>query len=129
MVLNSWAENGTNAYSKHYKVWDSRNLQAMLLYLYRNTAKEFAIIRAAVDDLTITAANEDILHRVKKDLENIFKMKDLGEIHWLLTSRSTKTNKPAQSQFHKKHTLIVFLKDLIFKMLKHIQVLWILIQN
>ena len=88
-----------------------------------NTAKEFAIIRVAIDDLTITAANEDILHRVKKDLENIFKMKDLGEIHWLLTSRLTETNKPAQSQFHKKHTLIVFLKDLIFKMLKHIQVL------
>ena len=51
---------------------------------YRNTAKEFTIIRVAIDDLTITAANEDILHGVKKDLENIFKMKDLREIHWLL---------------------------------------------
>ena len=51
---------------------------------YRNTAKEFAIIRAAIDDFTITAANEDILHGVKKNLENIFKMKDLGEIHCLL---------------------------------------------
>ena len=51
---------------------------------YRNTAKEFAIIGVTIDDLTITAANEDILHGVKKDLENIFKMKDSGEIHWLL---------------------------------------------
>ena len=51
---------------------------------YRNTAKEFAIIGAAVDDLTITATNKGILHGVKKDLENRFKMKDLGEIHWLL---------------------------------------------
>ena len=84
MVLNNQAENGTNVYLKHYKVWDSRNLQAMLLYLYRNTAKEFAIIGVAIDDLTITAANENILQGVKKDLENIFKMKDLGEIHWLL---------------------------------------------
>ena len=51
---------------------------------YQNTAKEFAIIGAAVDDLTITATNKDILHEVKKGLENIFKMKDLSEIHWLL---------------------------------------------
>ena len=51
---------------------------------YWNTAKEFTIIRVAIDDLTITAANKDILHGVKKDLENIFNMKDLGEIHWLL---------------------------------------------
>ena len=38
---------------------------------YRNTAKEFAIIGVAIDDLTITAANKDILHGVKKDLERL----------------------------------------------------------
>ena len=51
---------------------------------YRHSTKGFAIIGAAVDDLTITATNEEILHVIKKDLERIFKMKDLGEIHWLL---------------------------------------------
>ena len=44
----------------------------------------FAIIGAAVDDLTITATNEEIIHGVKQDLEQVFKMKDFGEIHWLL---------------------------------------------
>ena len=39
---------------------------------YRNTAKGFAIFGAAVDDLTITATNEDILHGVEKDLEKIY---------------------------------------------------------
>ena len=51
---------------------------------YQHSKNNFAIIRAAVDDLTITAANEEIIHGVKQDLEQVFKMKDLGEIHWLL---------------------------------------------
>jgi hypothetical protein len=42
------------------------------------------IIGAAVDDLTITAKNDQVLRGVKKDLSKTFKMKDLGEIHWLL---------------------------------------------
>ena len=51
---------------------------------YRHNKNNFAIIGAAVDDLTITAANEEIIHGVKQDPEQVFKMKDLGEIHWLL---------------------------------------------
>jgi transposase InsO family protein len=51
---------------------------------YRHGGKGFAIIAAAVDDLTITATNEAILQEIKDDLNRIFKMKDLGELHWLL---------------------------------------------
>ena len=48
---------------------------------YQPSKNNFAIIGAAVDDLTITATNEEIIHGVKQDLEQVFKMKDLGEIH------------------------------------------------
>ena len=34
--------------------------------------------------MTITAPDEAIIFGIKKDLERIFKMKDLSEIHWLL---------------------------------------------
>ena len=51
---------------------------------YRHARKEFAIIAIAVDDLTITTKNDDIIQEIKADLMKIFKMKDLGELHWLL---------------------------------------------
>ena len=38
----------------------------------------------AVDDLTITAINDNIICEIKADLMKIFKMRDLGELHWLL---------------------------------------------
>jgi Reverse transcriptase (RNA-dependent DNA polymerase) len=37
-----------------------------------------------VDDLTITAESRTIVDGIKCDLNKVFKMKDLGEIHWLL---------------------------------------------
>ena len=51
---------------------------------YRHKGKGFAIIAVTVDDLTMTATNDDIIHKIKADLMGIFKMKDLGELHWLL---------------------------------------------
>ena len=51
---------------------------------YRHARKGFAIIAVAVDDLTITTKNDDIIQEIKADLMKIFKMKDLGELHWLL---------------------------------------------
>ena len=51
---------------------------------YRHNGKGFAIIAMAVDDLMITVINDDIVHEIKEDLMKILKMKDLGELHWLL---------------------------------------------
>ena len=51
---------------------------------YRHNGKGFAIIAIAVDDLTMTVTNDDIICKIKADLMEIFKMKDLGELHWLL---------------------------------------------
>ena len=51
---------------------------------YRHARKGLGIIAIAVDDLTITAKNDDIIQEIKADLMKIFKMKDLGELHWLL---------------------------------------------
>ena len=51
---------------------------------YRHNGKGFAVIAIAVDDLTITAINDEIVHEIKADLMKIFKMKDLGKLHWLL---------------------------------------------
>jgi Reverse transcriptase (RNA-dependent DNA polymerase) len=42
------------------------------------------IVATAVDDLTITAENQSVLEKTKWDLTQVFSMKDLGEIHWLL---------------------------------------------
>ena len=51
---------------------------------FRHGEKGHAIIGVAVDDLTITAPNLSIIQGIKDNLNDIFKMKDLGEIHWLL---------------------------------------------
>ena len=51
---------------------------------YRHDGKGFAIIAIAVDDLTMRVTNDDIIRDIKTDLMKIFKMKDLGELHWLL---------------------------------------------
>ena len=48
---------------------------------YRHAGKGFAIIAVAVDDLTITSKNDDIIQEIKADLMKIFKMKDLGKLH------------------------------------------------
>ena len=42
------------------------------------------IIAMAVDDLTITVINDDIVCEIKADLMKAFKMKDLSKLHWLL---------------------------------------------
>ena len=52
---------------------------------YRHGRKGFVIITVAVDDLMITAINDTVLGKIKLDLMEIFKRKDLGKIHWLLT--------------------------------------------
>ena len=51
---------------------------------YRHNIKGFAIVAVAIDDLTITTINNDIIREIKADLMKIFKMKDLGKLHWLL---------------------------------------------
>ena len=51
---------------------------------YRHGGKGFAIIAMVVNDLMITAINDDIVHKIKTDLMKIFKMKDLGKLHWPL---------------------------------------------
>ena len=62
---------------------------------YRHARKGFAIIAVAVDDLTITAKDDDIIREIKVDLMKIFKMKDLDELHWLLNLKieCNRTNK------------------------------------
>ena len=62
---------------------------------YRHARKGLGIIAIAVDDLTITAKNDDIIQEIKADLMKIFKMKDLGELHWLLNLKieHNRTNK------------------------------------
>ena len=52
--------------------------------IYRHNVKGFAIIAVAVDNLTITVINDNIICKIKADIMKIFKMKDLGELHWLL---------------------------------------------
>ena len=51
---------------------------------YRHSRKGFVIIAVAIDDLMITVIKDDIVCEIKADLMKIFKMKDLGELYWLL---------------------------------------------
>ena len=51
---------------------------------YRHSGKGFEIVAVAVDNLMIAAINDNIICEIKGDLMKIFKMKDLGELHWLL---------------------------------------------
>ncbi len=55
--------------------------QAVFYYKNGNT---HIIIMAHVDDLTIIALSMDLVKRVKDELGKVFKVSDLGEIHWLL---------------------------------------------
>ena len=50
---------------------------------YRHDRK-FVTIAVAMDNLMITVINDNIICKIKEDLMKIFKMKDLGELHWLL---------------------------------------------
>ena len=63
---------------------------------YRHNEKGFAIISVAVDNLTVTALNDDIICEIKADLMKIFKMKDLGKLHWLLNLK-IKQNRTSKS--------------------------------
>ena len=49
-----------------------------------------------IDDLTITAINDNVVHEIKADLMRIFKMKDIGELHWLLNLK-IKQNRASKS--------------------------------
>ena len=55
---------------------------------YRHSRKGFAIIAMAIDDLMITVINDDIICERKTDLMKIFKMKDIGKLHWLLNLKT-----------------------------------------
>ena len=65
------------------KIGSSKSISDAAVF-YRHSGKGFVIIAMAIDDLTITVINDDIVHEIKADIMNIFKMKDLGELHWLL---------------------------------------------
>ena len=43
--------------------------------------KGFAIIAMSIDNLMITAINDNIIGEIKADLMKIFKMKDLGKLY------------------------------------------------
>ena len=48
---------------------------------YRHNGKGFVIIAIAIDNLTMTETNDNIIRDIKADLMEIFKMKDLGKLH------------------------------------------------
>ena len=73
---------------------------------YRHNGKWFVIIAIAVDVLTITVINDDIICEIKADLMKIFKMKDLGELHWLL-NLEIKWNRTSKSISFSQEAYIV----------------------
>ena len=51
---------------------------------YWHNVKGFVIIAVAIDNLMISVINDNIICEIKEDLMKIFKVKDFGELHWLL---------------------------------------------
>src|SRR6266481_7650621 len=51
---------------------------------YKHSNDKHVIIAAAVDDLTITANSDEAIEELKQQLKCKFKMKDLGNLTWLL---------------------------------------------
>jgi Reverse transcriptase (RNA-dependent DNA polymerase) len=46
--------------------------------------KDALIIAVGVDDLTMAGNSKESIQRFKNDLQTTFKIKDLGDLHWLL---------------------------------------------
>jgi Reverse transcriptase (RNA-dependent DNA polymerase) len=50
----------------------------------RTTNKDSSIVAIHVDDMLACTSSEKEMERLKTDLESVFEIKDLGDIHWLL---------------------------------------------
>jgi transposase InsO family protein len=77
---------------------------------FKRDEGEIVIIAAAVDDLTITGDPEAAVFKAKDDLNKSFKMKDLGELSWLL-NMEVKRNKEKRTISFAQRSYI----DLIIK--------------
>ncbi len=51
---------------------------------YKHSDDKHVIIAAAIDDLTIAANLDEAIEELKQQLKHKFKMKDLGNLTWLL---------------------------------------------
>ena len=58
---------------------------------------EFTAIVVAMDDLTIVVTSIELMECAKHELELVFKITDLGEVHWLLGIKITRN--------HSAHTI------------------------
>lgn len=50
----------------------------------RTTDKGTSIVAIHVDDMLASASSEQEMDALKKDLQSLFEIKDLGDVHWLL---------------------------------------------
>ena len=76
----------------------------------RHGTRGHTIITAAVADLTITAANPEILEKIKLNINQIFKMKYLGEFHWLFNLKiklDIKSNQLVSLNLHILRELLI----------------------
>jgi Reverse transcriptase (RNA-dependent DNA polymerase) len=51
---------------------------------HRYTGQDALIVTVDVDDLTIAGNSKESIQRFKNELKTTFKIKDLGDLHWLL---------------------------------------------
>ncbi len=70
----------------------------------RWSGSKFTAIVVAVDDLTIVVNSVILMEDAKRELELVFKITDLGEVHWLLgieitRNRSTRTISLSQTAY------------------------------
>ena len=52
--------------------------------IYIKTGDSLVIVAVYVDDLTLAAEDFDDMVAVKRELSSRFKMKDMGELHFIL---------------------------------------------
>jgi hypothetical protein len=80
---------------------------------FKRNKHRLVIIAAAVDDLTITRHPDMAIFEMKWRLNGYFKMKDLGELHWLLNMEIKRNQEKCTISFAQHSYIDLFIKCFI----------------
>ena len=85
--LYGWKQGGQQWNKKLHAAMTGFSYKCIVVdhYIYTHTTKRStSFIAIHVDDMLACASSEQEIDTLKRDLEGPFKIKDLGNVHWLL---------------------------------------------
>ena len=83
MASNSWEENGTTCFTVSCK-FGFILCEAEHAVFHRYDGQDALIVAVDVDDLTMASNSKDMIHTFKDELCTVLKIKDIGDLNWLL---------------------------------------------